>query len=181
MGYHQVMQGPLSQMLESCAGNREKLFSTTNVPAPAHLLGWLCRSFRASWATGLGGRARPCGQYPGAEEAAERARPGRQWGGSVSEAHNTVIFDSSFTSCCFLKIPSHEIPAPTVCFYGSQASGWPSNAVLSRSGSGDSQGCWAPGLKRACRERRCGRPAHPAGPSPQPLSSLNTPWLTRLS
>lgn len=31
--------------------------------------------------------------------------------GSVSGADSRVIFDSSFTSCCFLKIPSHEILA----------------------------------------------------------------------
>lgn len=46
-------------------------------------------------------------------------------GGFASEAHSRVIFDSSFTSCCFLKIPNHEIPAPTMFFYGTRASGWP--------------------------------------------------------
>lgn len=56
----------------------------------------------------------------------EGRRPHKQLGGFASEAHSKVIFDSSFTSCCFLKIPSHEIPVPSVFFYGTRAdSGWP--------------------------------------------------------
>jgi hypothetical protein len=43
-----------------------------------------------------------------------RRRPSKHLGGFASEAHSKVIFDSSFTSCCFLKILSHEILSSTV-------------------------------------------------------------------
>lgn len=42
----------------------------------------------------------------------------KQFGGFVLEVYSKVIFDFSFTFCCFLKILSYEIFVLSVFFYG---------------------------------------------------------------
>lgn len=76
-----------------------------------------------------------------------------------------VIFDSGFTSCCLLKIPRHETPAPTVFFHGTMLQAGHSKAVMSHIQVPVTHwGCWAQGLEHAHRGKQVGTgspsPAH---------------------
>lgn len=68
-----------------------------------------------------------------------------------------VIFDSGFTSCCLLKIPRHETPAPTVFFHGTMLQAGHSKAVMSHIQVPVTHwGCWAQGLEHAHRGKQVG-------------------------